>query len=128
MKECSFIGGPTGEFKFKVEDPIMKYILPGVEGGQFLSHEYARTGPDSFEFVCTKKGGSIAEASGRNLDFVFGLRDQVTALEAENAVLRDTIGVALQVLEMRPPPIYIDIIKAAKSIRETIAALKAHDA
>ena len=49
--------------------------------------------------------------------------DRMFALEVENVAMRGAISVALQVLGLRPHPAHIDVLQAAKSIRETVAAL-----
>ena len=49
--------------------------------------------------------------------------DRMFALEVENVAMRGAISVALQVLGIRPHPAHIDVLQAAKSIRETVAAL-----
>ena len=86
--KCLLRDGPADGVVMEVEDGCKQVVIPGtVDGCSLVRHEYTREGAGLFEFVKSVKIPDSAPRS--NLDYVIGLRDQITALEAENAAVRE---------------------------------------
>lgn len=88
--KCKFKDGPVDGSVMEIEDGIKQVVIPGMgDCGLLISHEYTRTDIALFEFV---KSAEVSDSAPRsNLDYVFCLKDTISALETENAAMREAL-------------------------------------